>query len=667
MSYNQIPQNPYIVGNPIQSSSMFYGRNEDFLYIKDKLQKEARGLIITLAGERRSGKTSILFQILNGRLGEEYLPFFVDMQAMAAVESDAQFLSRLDNVIRTQLTIPVAEQDYQGNKWSAFENFLNSVKEAYPGKKIIFLLDEYEIIENKIDKQMITAEMITFFANLMENHNIFFLFTGSTKLEDRNASYWKTLFSKSQYRKITFLKKQDCIDLITKPVENFVIYTPDQLENIWRLTAGQPFYTQIFCQNMVDRLQLEQRNEVLEEDIDAVITDIVDNPMPQMIYFWQELDAKHKLTLSLLAEINTTKDKWADCDDLLKCLKNQKIDINIHASDFHTAFEELYHNDILSKKGKQYQFRVDIFRFWIKQEQNVWKLLKEVNLDKEAKPTRNNILAVSIVGLLVVICAGVLFYALKPKPATIQSSKPTQNTKIEEIYVDGGTFTMGDTAGGGIEDEKPTHQVKLSSFYIGKYEVTQEQWQDVMNYNPSVFRGESLPVEAISWYDCIEFCNKLSLQKRLMPCYSGDRNNITCNWTANGYRLLTEAEWEYAAKGGKKSKGYKYSGDNEPQSVAWYAANSSSRTHQVGQKRANELGLSDMSGNVWEWCWDRFKADYYSLSPISNPRGPEEKSYRLLRGGSWFFNEYGCRVSTRNYLNEGDRRDNIGFRLCRRK
>ncbi len=416
MSYNQIPQNPYIVGNPIQSSSMFYGRNEDFLYIKDKLQKEARGLIITLAGERRSGKTSILFQILNGRLGEGYLPFFVDMQAMAAVESDAQFLSRLDNVIRTQLTIQVSEQDYQGNKWSAFENFLHSIKEAYTEKKIIFLLDEYEIIENKIDKQMITTEMITFFANLMENHNIFFLFTGSNKLEDRNATYWKTLFSKSQYRKITFLQKKDCLDLITKPVENYVIYTPDQLDNIWRLTAGQPFYTQIFCQNMVDRLQLEQHNEVLDNDIDAVIKDIVDNPMPQMIYFWQELDAKHKLTLSILAEVINTKDDWVDCDDLMKCLKNQKIDINIHASDFHTAMEELYHNDILTKKGKQYQFRVDIFRFWIKQEQNVWKLLSEIKIDKEKRPVHRLTLSIGFVLMVLLIIGGLfrIYIVLKP-------------------------------------------------------------------------------------------------------------------------------------------------------------------------------------------------------------------------------------------------------------
>lgn len=414
MEYHQIPQNPYIVGNPIQSGAMFYGRNEDFLYIRDKLQKEARGLIITLAGERRSGKTSILFQILGGRLGPEYLPFFVDMQAMAAVESDAQFLSRLDSVIRTQIAEQLPEQDYQADKWSGFENFLSSLKQQYPGKKIIFLLDEYELIESKIDQQMITEALITFFANLMENHNIFFLFTGSNKLEDRVASYWKTLFSKSQYRKITFLKKQDCINLITMPVESYVNYTPEQLDKIWRLTAGQPFYTQIFCQNMVDRLQIEQHNDVLDADIEAVIADIVDNPMPQMIYFWQELDAKHKLTLSLMAELLSADEGWVETGDLVDNLKKQQLNLAINAADFHTALEELYHSDILTKKGKQYQFRVDIFRYWIKQEQNVWKLLNEIQLPKASAPRRLPLIPILITILVILCLAGGTYLLLKP-------------------------------------------------------------------------------------------------------------------------------------------------------------------------------------------------------------------------------------------------------------
>ncbi len=170
---------------------------------------------------------------------------------------------------------------------------------------------------------------------------------------------------------------------------------------------------------------------------------------------------------------------------------------------------------------------------------------------------------------------------------------------IDMVYVEGSSFTMGDTAGGGSSDEKPTHQVTLSSFYIGKYEVTQKQWQEVMGNNPSYFKGDDLPVEQVSWYDCVDFCNKLSQKEDLTPCYSGSGAKITCNWNANGYRLPTEAEWEYAAKGGNKSKGLRFSGSKKLRSVAWYYGNSS-KTNQVGQKQANELGIYDMtamSGN----------------------------------------------------------------------
>ncbi len=415
MAYTPIPNNPYIVGNPIQSSNMFYGRNEDFLYIKDKLEKETKGLIITLAGDRRSGKTSILFQIMNGRLGEDYIPFFVDMQAMAAVESDAQFLAKMDTCIRQHLKPDIAPQDYVQNCWKTFEDFLDCVEQKYPHKKFIFLIDEYELIEYKIDKKLISEELITFFANLMENRNVYFIFTGSNKLEERQTLYWKTLFSKSQYRKITFLKHNDCLALITKPLEGFVIYTEEQQEKIWRLTAGQPFYTQIFCQNMVDRLQMEKHNEVLEEDIDAVIADIVDNPMPQMIYFWQELDARHKLAMSVLAEVLQVKEDWADSQKLMNTLAAHKLNLAITENDIHTALEEMYHRDILSKKDREYQFRVDMFRFWVKQEQNVWKLLQELNLEKPENSAKPYKFALAVILLVFIVSSALALWLLKPK------------------------------------------------------------------------------------------------------------------------------------------------------------------------------------------------------------------------------------------------------------
>ena len=229
------------------------------------------------------------------------------------------------------------------------------------------------------------------------------------------------------------------------------------------------------------------------------------------------------------------------------------------------------------------------------------------------------------------------------------------------VLVEGGTFQMG--SNDGDSDEKPVHEVTVSSFYIGKYEVIQKEWREVMGTNPSYFKGDNLPVEQISWFQAVEYCNKLSIKEGLTPFYSGSGNNITCNWSANGYRLPTEAEWEYAARGGNKSKGYKYSGSNDVGSVAWYDSNPGSKTQAVGTKQANEIGIHDMSGNVWEWCWDWY--DDYASASQNNPRGATNGSSKVLRGGGW--NSLGnyCRVSNRYGNNPGGSNSSVGFRVSR--
>ncbi len=215
------------------------------------------------------------------------------------------------------------------------------------------------------------------------------------------------------------------------------------------------------------------------------------------------------------------------------------------------------------------------------------------------------------------------------------------------IKVDGGTFRMGATSelgGDADSDEKPVHSVTLSDYYIGETEVTQELWEAVMGSNPSDFKGSQNPVEKVSWHDCKEFITKLN---RL---------------TGKNFRLPTEAEWEYAARGGNKSKGYKYSGSNTIGNVAWYWDNSSSATHNVKTKSPNELGIYDMSGNVLEWCED-WKGDYSSGSQ-TNPTGPSSGSYRVSRGGSWYDYARFCRVSFRDYGNPGSGYYSLGLRLC---
>ena len=213
------------------------------------------------------------------------------------------------------------------------------------------------------------------------------------------------------------------------------------------------------------------------------------------------------------------------------------------------------------------------------------------------------------------------------------------------IKVEGGTFTMGATSEQGsdaYDDEKPTHQVTLSTYYIGRTEVTQALWEAVMGSNPSSFKGKKLPVEGVSYDDCKQFIEKLNVM------------------TGQDFRLPTEAEWEFAARGGNQSHGYKYSGSNYLDDVAWFRENSGSETNTVATKRPNELGIYDMSGNVYEWCRDSYAK--YTSSPQTNPRGGSG-SYRVDRGGSWNSDARNCRVSNRFNNSPGDRDYDLGLRL----
>jgi formylglycine-generating enzyme required for sulfatase activity len=230
------------------------------------------------------------------------------------------------------------------------------------------------------------------------------------------------------------------------------------------------------------------------------------------------------------------------------------------------------------------------------------------------------------------------------------------NIQFTMIHVEGGTFQMGATKEQkeNREDptplgrlmakhEKPVHQVTLSSYYIGETEVTQELWQAVMGSNPSVYKGNRRPVENVSWYDCQIFVNKLT------------------QLTGQQYRLPTEAEWEFAARGGNKSQGFQYSGSNNVGDVAWYGDYINTSTHDVKTKRPNELGIYDMSGSVFEWCQDLFGS--YSSGPQTNPTGASSGSERVSRGGSWNIKPWFCRVALRSNNAPDLRCGHLGLRL----
>jgi formylglycine-generating enzyme required for sulfatase activity len=251
---------------------------------------------------------------------------------------------------------------------------------------------------------------------------------------------------------------------------------------------------------------------------------------------------------------------------------------------------------------------------------------------------------------------------LKPKPIDLNRF----------VLVEGGNFTMGSAIG--VEPhEKPEHPVNVQSFYIGKYEVTFEEYDRYCDSNKlpkpndnGWGRGRQ-PAIYVSWLDAVNYCNWLSRQDHLQPCYIVSGSDVKWLDTANGYRLATEAEWEYAARGGDKSKHTLYAGAEKADDAVWYKDNSSSKAQATGQKKANELGLYDMNGNVWEWVWDWYDGGYYMHSPTDAPKGPTTGNYRVMRGGAWYNNVSYVTVATRQNAGQGFKQNSVGFRIARNK
>jgi formylglycine-generating enzyme required for sulfatase activity len=246
-----------------------------------------------------------------------------------------------------------------------------------------------------------------------------------------------------------------------------------------------------------------------------------------------------------------------------------------------------------------------------------------------------------------------------PAPTAQPAAPPQRPVSDNMVRINGGTFQMGSNKG--YTDEKPVHTVTISSFYMGKYEVTQKEYQEIMGTNPSNFKGDNLPVEKVSWFDAVEHCNKLSQREGLTPAYTINGTNVTWNRNANGYRLPTEAEWEYACRAGTPTAYNTGAGISD--STGWYNANSGSTSHPVGQKPANRWGLHDMHGNVMEWCWDWYGS--YSKGAQTDPWGASSGSNRVIRGGNWLDSAENVRSANRYDSYPSDRYSYIGFRLVR--
>ncbi len=272
-----------------------------------------------------------------------------------------------------------------------------------------------------------------------------------------------------------------------------------------------------------------------------------------------------------------------------------------------------------------------------------------------------------------------LAWALPNATRSDGAVKSIQNAiGMKLVLVPSGEFSMGSDKD--EPEEKPRHRVRITKpFYLGLTEVTQQEYWDVMGTNPSRFSatGEEKdkvpgkatgrhPVEQVSWDDAVMFCNKLSAKEGLPAYYALDGDPVSMRG-GTGYRLPTEAEWEYACRGGPEGTGvYSFGGDPAKLSDhAWFTDNSAGKTHPVGGKTPNAWGLYDMHGNVWEWCWDEYAADYYGQSPVDDPSGPSRARGRVFRGGCWNDTAESCQSATRGGEDPAHRNDDLGFRVAR--
>jgi AAA+ ATPase superfamily predicted ATPase len=437
--FKPIP-NPYIVGNPIKSAEMFYGRQEEFEFTKRKIQSGDKSYVIVFCGERRSGKTSILFQILSGQLGDIFLPVLIDMQTMAGLDNDRDFFGEIaQEICRTLKDSRIDIHDYtfhafNESPYKSFKALLDRILALHPDKHLVLMIDEYEMMEQKFEGGSLSPDIIPFFAGLLESERrLSFIFTGSHHLEQsKKIEYWRLLFGKSLYRRVGFLSRKDTRRLITEPVQRFVTFDESTVEAIYRLTAGQPFYTQVLCQNVVDHLNECRKNRVTQTDLDAVTEDIVRNPLPQMIYVWDSLGTLEKLAMSALAELQHKKEVFIPVAKMLRFLQQKDSGFRPSRKELTAALEHLYERELASKKDNAYRIQIELLSRWIRQEHSFWRIIQEIGstqLAPQAETTRRRRLAkrvyllavFAVIVLSIVLAKSGLFKSRIEKPAVTQS------------------------------------------------------------------------------------------------------------------------------------------------------------------------------------------------------------------------------------------------------
>jgi hypothetical protein len=415
-------RNPYIVGNPIEDRRMFFGREEDFEYIRNKVAVESRGGLLVLCGTRRSGKTSILFQIRDGRLGPGFVPVLIDMQSVT-VRGDSEFLVLLQHEICLAMTrhgLRCPQLPQGPNPHASFQAFTEELQSHIQGNRLVLMFDEYELFETQIFKDKFSTDVLNLLASWMESRaGIFMIFTGSEKLEARDAAYWQHFLGKALHRRISFLSPSDTRRLIQEPARGVVEYADGVVDEICRLTAGQPFYTQVICQALIDRLSEIRSRRVSPEILERVVEDIVDNPLPQMIFTWSSASAPEKATMAILAELSRQGARSVPLAEFLAYQNTEKVPAGLGMSSLQESLERLFHTDLLDKSpaGNAYLFRMDLWRRWIARMHSIWQVMDEIGaVGRRSRAKAWPRIAAALGLVAVVTLAGLLWLGRRGPP-----------------------------------------------------------------------------------------------------------------------------------------------------------------------------------------------------------------------------------------------------------
>ena len=385
-SFQKIEPNPYIVGNPVRSPSMFFGREEDFKFVKTRLTAHTTGCVILLLGRPRSGKTSILYQILDGRLGPDFVPVFVDMQAIV-VSNEQEFLQALQRRIEHR-----AEHHLRSDQarwvdlvrdYAQFDSFIDSVLERLMPRNLVLLIDEYEIIGQKVREGKISCAIYGYLNSLLERTNSLHLVLAGSRPLEADPNY-TSLLGRSAYREISFLARKDAEALITKPLEGKVLFGPATLAHLYRLTHGQPFFVQLLCQNLVDLLNERGSSRADMKTIEELLRRLLESPPPQLMFEWQRWEPGHKLVMSSLAALLKDPETFVSANRIESALQSLSAQCRqqLAGQETHRILEELRTSQILDRDQTRYRYKMDLSRLYIQSEHNIWNVLNEVG----AKP-----------------------------------------------------------------------------------------------------------------------------------------------------------------------------------------------------------------------------------------------------------------------------------------